>query len=159
MKRTYQIACFDHPVSLTHHYSGQHTFSWDHPIQANVRGVVTTINPGSGILQQFPKVTIKGKQPKLLQGLQLELFYTLVEETLRLSDPANDKLAELTMSSANVQLSERASPAPINVDKDQCSLWATPDHVGAMPIHAILLSNTDESLALVIKLVCREPRE
>lgn len=125
-ERTYEVLGLDHPVHLTFSFSGQHTFSWANTIQSKIRGVTCSISPGSAVLQQYPIVITKDQERKRLEGVQLELFSRFVLETLRMSDPMQDRY----------------------------SIWATSDHVGAMPIHALLLSNNEASMELVLKLVC-----
>ena len=83
---TYTVSRFGE-LELCHTHLGQHILSWTEPIQGVVLGVECSIAPASLNLQQFPQLQLDEKKDKAkLEGLELELFISLLEETLRVED-------------------------------------------------------------------------
>ena len=120
-------------VSLTLDTEQQLTIKWKEPLGMVVDDVEYVLPPGHCNLYQFPAVTIEDEKSKYAQ-IRAQMM-----------DPSiNDArvLSELLIAAASSPL---------------CTLFEKFDAVGAYPIHALAIANTDIALDLCTRIITVSP--
>lgn len=129
-------------IQVTLDTSGQHTLSWSVPVR--MRGepdtASSTLPIGTCNLYLFPSFT-----PRVTKT------DARVDETI-------PSLAQSKVSPTPPQLAAlRAIFVGLAADPS-CDLCSQPDSVGAFPIHAITVANTDDSVSLAEAMIDARPR-
>ena len=121
-------------VELTLHHSygkGQHTLSWTKEISLEILSETVRLPPASVNLQQYPQLRFAtGGDTWPAEGDELELLSRVLLATTK------------------------KHHGTFRSDYD---MWAMEDFLGAKPFHSIILSNSDEAMALTLRLVTARP--
>ena len=110
-------------------YSGQHTITWDAPLARNNTLSSATLPPGKCNLYFFPAITPAGSDD--------------ISKKLEAESEGLEVMTQLLLLLATAV--------------EGGKMFDTPDFVGAFPIHALLVCNTTESLAVGMAVLRAKP--